>query len=103
MIARLLVEQEVAARQLGRAAWSSMTLGDVCYRRDGRELEPFDIVWEGWLSEDAIPGEGYLQLSVLPLNDAECPWLMNRKLEAVRELEAKRRAAIPFPDAPAKS
>ena len=97
MIARLLVEQEVAARQLRRAAWYAMSLDDVCYRRDGHEIEPFDVVWDGWLSEDSLPDSGNLRLVVLPLNDVECAWIGNRKLDAVRELEERRRAAISFP------
>ena len=100
MIARLLIEHEVAARQLRRAAWYAMSLDDICYRRDGLEIEPFDVVWEGWLSEDSLPDSGTLRLVVLPLNDVECDWIGNRRLDAVRELEERRRAAIPFSKAP---
>ncbi len=48
------------------------------------ELIPFDVVYEGWLSEDSMPDSGLLALEVLPLHDNECPWLRNEELEAVR-------------------
>ena len=43
-IARLLVEHEVAARQLRRAAWHGMVLDECVYRVGGCELVPFDVV-----------------------------------------------------------
>ena len=73
-----------------RAAWHSFQLDEVEYRRGGHELVPFDIIWEGWLSEDALPAEGSLRLEVLPLHDHECGWLRDSRIDAVRELEALR-------------
>ncbi|GAX74712.1 hypothetical protein CEUSTIGMA_g2160.t1 [Chlamydomonas eustigma] len=85
MIARLLVEQEVHARSRHRVAWHSMALDDMQYRLNGKELEPFDVVYEGWLADTGLPELGLLCLKVLPLHDHECPWLRNKGLEAVRE------------------
>jgi hypothetical protein len=58
-------------------------MDEVEYRREGRELLPFDVLWEGWLSEEGLPAAGHLQLQVLPLHDHECGWLSNSSADAV--------------------
>ena len=65
-----------------RAAWHSFRMDEVEYRREGCELVPFDILWEGWLSEEGLPVGGHLQVDVLPLHDHECGWMRNISTES---------------------
>ena len=52
-------------------------------------------VWEGWLSEDALPDAGRLRLEVLPLHDHELPWLSNEALLAGRPLDGPTCTEMP--------
>jgi len=89
LLAVLLAEHEVQARHQHHMAWLSMKLDTKQYRLEGVEVEAFDVVYEGWMSEACLPESGVLQLQVLVLPDSECHWLQNQHIQAVRQLHAQ--------------
>lgn len=42
-------------------------------------MVPFDIMYEGWNSDDALPSSGKLELGVACLPELASPWWMNNR------------------------
>jgi hypothetical protein len=52
----------------------------LCRRSQGRDVVPFDLVWEGWAHAGTLPQEGVLRLGVACLRERESSWLTNARL-----------------------
>jgi len=48
-------------------------------RRNGRDVVPFDVLYEGWRCPGSIPQQGILELGVACLPEDASPWWLNAR------------------------
>ncbi|KAF5826102.1 hypothetical protein DUNSADRAFT_4849 [Dunaliella salina] len=80
-IVEMLVEQELDARHHRLMCWYDMVLDGRVIRKNGRDIVPFDVLYEGWRCEGSIPQSGLLELGVACLPEGASPWWLNQRLQ----------------------